>query len=272
MTFPGGHKLAILSALGFLWLGGCEPPKSDDHGSATAAPAAIQQWTYEVVKTHPHDRRSFTQGLVYDGGKFLESAGQTGISDLRRVEIETGKVLQKTMVERQYFAEGLAVLHNRLWQLTYLHGVCITYDPKSFKVLAKLSYEGEGWGLTTDGKSLIMSDGTSKIRFRSPKDFKIERSIEVFVDNDSSRPLYNLNELEWVDGEIFANVWHTDLVYRIDPSDGKVLGIVDFSGIHEREPSEEAVLNGIAYDPETKRLWVTGKLWSKLYEVKLKKK
>lgn len=229
----------------------------------------ISRYSYEVVNVFPHDRGAFTQGLVFLNGGFLESTGLNGQSTLREVELKTGRVLRQKKVAAQYFAEGLAVLDGKAYQLTWRAGKAFEYDLKTFDQEKELTYEGEGWGLATDGRRLILSDGTSEIRFLDPDSFKVKRTIKVLMQG---QPLNNLNELEWVKGEIFANVWQTDYVARIDPSSGRVKGMIDFTGLLElrdREANTD-VLNGIAYDPATDRLFVTGKCWPKLFEVKLK--
>jgi glutamine cyclotransferase len=234
-----------------------------------AAPAA--RYTYEVVRAWPHDRGAFTQGLLVRNGSLLESTGLNGFSSLREVELSTGRVLKQVPVAREYFAEGLAVIGDRAFQLTWQSQRGFVYDADTFRQLETFTYEGEGWGLTTDGTQLVLSDGTSRLRLLDPRTFAVTRTINVTLDGV---PLAQLNELEWINGEIFANVWQTDTVVRIDPATGKVRGVIDFSGLlpaAERAPDTD-VLNGIAYDPATGRLLVTGKHWPKLYEVRLKPK
>ena len=226
------------------------------------------RYTYEVVGSFPHDRGAFTQGLLFRNGSLLESTGNYGPSSLREVEPATGRVLKQIGVPREYFAEGLAVVGDRAFQLTWKEKKCFVYDADTFRKLQEFTYEGEGWGLTTDGTLLVMSDGTNRIRFIDPKDFRVLRTIDVTL---SGQPLERLNELEWINGEIFANVWQTDTIVRIDPATGHVRGVVDFAGL--LPPTERAnadVLNGIAYEPATGRLLVTGKWWPRLYEVKVK--
>ncbi len=224
-----------------------------------------------MINTYPHDRGAFTQGLVYLDGAFLESTGLNGQSTLRKVDLKTGKVFKQVEVPAQYFAEGLALLNGKLFQLTWQNQKGFVYDLESFKLEKEFSYTGEGWGLTTDGQSLIMSDGTSQIRFLDPVTFEVKRTINV---QDHGRPIGNLNELEYVKGEIYANIWTTDFVVRIDPATGNVLGAIDFRGLlasEDRLPNTD-VLNGIAYDATGDRLFITGKLWPKLFEVRLKPK
>jgi len=224
--------------------------------------------TFEVINTYPHDPTAFTQGLVFDGGALYESTGLNGVSSLRQVELQTGKVLQKVNVPSQYFAEGLAIFQGRIFQLTWLAHKGFIYDLASFQQQGEFTYDGEGWGLTQDGRSLILSDGTNRIRFLDPRDFKLQRAISVY---DHDRPLAELNELEYIKGEIYANVWHSDRIVRLDPRSGKILGWIDLTGLLPSTQPEN-VLNGIAYDEAGDRLFVTGKRWPKLFEIRVKKK
>jgi glutaminyl-peptide cyclotransferase len=232
----------------------------------SGAPAA---YTYEVIGTWPHDRTAFTQGLVFRNGGFLESTGLNGHSSLREVELKTGRVLKQVALPSEFFAEGLAVLNGHAYQLTWQNHRAFSYDADTFRREREFSYEGEGWGLATDGQSLILSDGSNRIRFLDPETFKVLRTIEVSA---AGKPLDRLNELEWIKGEIFANVWQTDRVVRIDPATGMVRGTIDFSGLLAAADRgrETDVLNGIAYDPATDRLFITGKNWPKIFEVRLK--
>jgi glutaminyl-peptide cyclotransferase len=235
-------------------------------GSEAGVPIA---YTYEVIVTWPHDRAAFTQGLVFRDGALLESTGLNEHSSLREVELKTGRVLKQISVPNEFFAEGLAVLNGHAFQLTWRNGRAFVYDVDTFRKEREFTYEGEGWGLTTDGHSLILSDGTNRIRFIDPETFRVVRTIEVSA---AGKPVDQLNELEWINGEIFANVWQTDRVVRIDPTSGQVRGVIDFSGLlpaGERVVGTD-VLNGIAYDPATDRLFVTGKKWPKIFEVRLK--
>jgi glutamine cyclotransferase len=188
---------------------------------------------------------------------------------LREVELETGRPRKQVALANQYFGEGLAVIGSQAFQLTWQNGKAFVYDVDTFRLLKEFAYSGEGWGLTTDGKLLILSDGTSQIRFLDPATFQVVRTIQVTRDG---RPLERLNELEFIHGEIFANVWETDEIVRIDPATGVVRGVIDFSGLLPRAErrSDTNVLNGIAYDPAGDRLFVTGKLWPKVFEVRLK--
>jgi glutamine cyclotransferase len=268
-------------AVGLLALAGCArkssalaaattaptPPPAAAAGSPAAAPTAAA-YGYQVVDVRPHDREAFTQGLVFLKGVFFESTGLNGRSSLRRVDPLTGRVLQKVDVAAQYFAEGMTILDGRIYQLTWQSQKGFVYDLETFARQREFSYTGEGWGLTTDGHSLIMSDGTNQIRFLDPATFRVTRTIQVL---DHGAPLPRLNELEYVKGEILANIWQTQSVARINPADGTVTGMIDFSGL--LAPSDydrnTDVLNGIAYDPAGDRLFVTGKNWPKLFEVRL---
>ena len=248
------------------------PPVTNEPAPATnAATAAIPLYTYEVVNVLPHDPGAFTQGLVFLDGALLESTGLNGQSTLRKVDLKTGRVLKRVEVPAEYFAEGLAVLGHRLFQLTWQNHKGFVYDLESFQLEKEFAYEGEGWGLTTDGHWLILSDGTDQIRFLDPVTFEVKRTIRVQA---RGRPVDRLNELEYIKGEIFANVWGADYVVRIDPSTGSVVGVIDFTGLLAAEDRsvDTDVLNGIAYDAATDRLFVTGKRWPKLFEVRLKPK
>lgn len=265
------RRCASLTLLaGWLAFAGCGRTDAQSGPSVprSVAGVGVTQYTYEVVKTWPHDARAFTQGLLFYKGSLLESTGQYGESSLREVELETGKIRKSVGVAATYFAEGLAVIGDRAYQLTWQNRKGFVYDADTFQFQKEFSYEGEGWGLTTDGTSLILSDGTARIRFLDPKTFLVTRTIEVKRDG---QPVPQLNELEYIHGEIFANVWQTDLVVRIDPATGTVRGVIDFSGLlpHPERRQNTDVLNGIAYDSEKDRLVVTGKNWPHLYEVRL---
>ncbi len=224
--------------------------------------------TYRIVHTYPHDPQAYTQGLLFVDGHLYESTGLKGRSSLRMVDLETGRVLQRVVVPSQYFAEGLAAWGSTLIQLTWQSHVVFVYDRFSFRLLRTMNYQGEGWGLTDDGRNLILSDGTATLHFLDPQTLREVRRIVV---KDRGTPVTQLNELEYIRGEIYANVWHTDRIARISPATGQVLGWIDLTGL--LEPDEvsdpEAVLNGIAYDAARDRLFVTGKLWPKLFEIKV---
>jgi glutamine cyclotransferase len=241
--------------------GACGGADARDPAAPTAPVEAAT-----AVRSYPHDPRAFTQGLVFRNGELLESTGRYGESSLRRVRLETGEVLQRVDVPKEFFAEGLAVLGNRAYQLTWQNQTGFIYDVDTFKQVGTFPYEGEGWGLTTDGTSLILSDGTGVLRFLDPNTFAVSRTLEV---RDGDRVVDQLNELEWVRGEIWANVWHNDQIARIDPRTGRVIGWLDVGQLlpEATAADSEAVPNGIAFDPATGRLFVTGKLWPRLFEI-----
>lgn len=229
----------------------------------------IQSCGYDVVQTYPHDPQAFTQGLIYDRGELYESTGLRGRSSLRRVELATGKVLQINELADRYFGEGLTRWQDRLLQLTWVSQTGFIYDRETLQETGSFSYPTEGWGLTHDGQELIMSDGTDTLYFLDPDTFEERRRIQV---KERRQPIDKLNELEYIKGEILANIWLSDRIARISPETGNVLGWIDLSGIINPRPTPQtdAVLNGIAYDEENERLFVTGKLWSKLFEIETK--
>lgn len=231
----------------------------------------VPVYGYEVVHTWQHDRNAFTQGLVFHDGKLLESTGQEGRSSLRRVEMESGKVLQKVDVPSPYFAEGITLLKGKIYQLTWQHQLGFVYDAWTFEKIGQFNYAGEGWGLANDGQSLILSDGSNQIRFLDPVNFQVQKTIAVL---DGNVPVVEINELEYVQGEIYANIWHADRIARIDPQTGHVVGWINLVGLLKpgEVQDEEAVLNGIAYDEAGGRLFVTGKLWPKMFEIRVVKK
>jgi len=242
-------------------------------GPAFAQNAAghVPEYGFEIVRQFPHDPSAFTQGLAYSGGYLYEGTGLKGQSSLRQVRLETGEVLKRVDLPREFFGEGIAVLGSEIVQLTWLSHTGFVYRLEDFKLLRKFSYPGEGWGLTTDGRNFFMSDGTDEIRILRSGTFREAGRIRV---HDGAKPVSDLNELEFVEGEIYANVWHTDRIARISPATGSVLGWIDLRGLLSpvyRLPPE-AVLNGIAYDPGRKRLFVTGKLWPALFEIRVVRK
>jgi len=239
--------------------------------NANAAADQVPVYGYEVVNTFPHDPMAFTQGIIFHDGALIESTGLEGRSTLRRVELQTGKVLQKVDVPPFFFAEGMTLFNGKIYQLTWKGEKGFIYDPQTFQKIGEFTYTGEGWGLTHDADSLILSDGSNQIRFIDPNTYKVKRTISVL---DRGRPLEEINELEYVKGEIFANIWHDERIVRIDPQTGRINGWVDMTGLLKpgEAKDEEAVLNGIAYDEQGDRLFVTGKLWPKLFEIKLKQK
>ena len=225
---------------------------------------------YQVVRSYPHDRGAFTQGLIVRDGVFYEGTGLNGRSSIRRVKLETGEVLQMKALSQEYFGEGITEWNGQIVQLTWQSEVGFVYDMKTFAPVKRWTYSGEGWGLTHDDKRLIMSDGSSQLRFLDPATFKETGRITV---RDANGPVERLNELEYVKGEIFANVWQTDRIARISPKDGRVTGWIDLSGL--LSPAERGgvdVLNGIAYDAAGDRLFVTGKLWPRVFEIRLVKR
>jgi len=251
-------------------LGGCHTPASGDRTTAEpAANAVVPKYGYQIVNIWPHDSNAFTQGLILADGKLFESTGEVGRSSLRSVDLQTGRVLKKVDVPEPYFAEGIALLNGKIYQLTWQHQVGFIYDAQTFERTGQFNYAGEGWGFTTDGQSLILSDGSNRIRFIDPKDFHVTKTITVL---DNKTPIDQLNELEYVHGSIYANVWHDNRIAIIDPQSGHVTAWIDLAGlIPESElPDPEAVLNGIAYDQANDKLYVTGKLWPRLFEIKIK--
>lgn len=234
------------------------------------ANAPVPRYGYQIVNIWPHDSNAFTQGLILTDGKLLESTGQEGSSSLRSVELETGKVLKKVDVPVPYFAEGIALLNGKIYQLTWQHHVGFIYDAQSFERVGQFNYDGEGWGLATDGQSLILSDGSNRIRFLDPSSFRVTKTITVL---DNKVPVNELNELEYVQGSIYANIWHDDRIAIIDPQNGHVTGWIDLTGLIPQGDLQdpEAVLNGIAYDQKNDKLFVTGKLWPRLFEIKVKR-
>jgi glutamine cyclotransferase len=228
------------------------------------------QWTFQVVNTYPHDREAFTQGLEYRNGFLYEGTGLHGRSTLRKVKLETGIVLQKLSLPPQFFGEGISVVGDRIVQLTWQSETGFIWGLQDFKLQRQFTYRGEGWGLTTDGRHLYFSDGTDEIRVLDSQTLAETRRIRV---RENGRPLKDLNELEWVEGEILANVWQTDRIVKINPLTGRVTGSIDLTGILPApERAGTDVLNGIAYDAAGKRLFVTGKLWPKLFHIRLVKK
>ncbi|MGF1544751.1 MAG: glutaminyl-peptide cyclotransferase [Parvularculaceae bacterium] len=242
--------------------------------SPARADGGVALYDYRVVASYPHDEDAFTQGLVFHDGQLFESTGNYGESSLRRVDLETGDVLALTPLEDGYFGEGAAIVGDRIVSLTWKSGRGFVHSLDGLERVDEFSYAGEGWGLTTDGEELVMSDGTPSLRFLDPETFEERRRVEVRL---GGRPLRDLNELEWVDGEIFANVWRTDYIVVIDPANGEVRRLIDLSGLlpnderrrMERKTRRRNVLNGVAYDPVGERLFVTGKNWPLLFEIEL---
>lgn len=237
-------------------------------GIGRSASAPVPEWTYRVVHVYPHDPTAFTQGLEFRDGFLYEGTGLEGRSTLRKDDLQTGKVLQDAKLDAALFGEGITVLKGRVTQLTWQAHKGFVYDQSSFRMLKSFAYPGEGWGLTNDGTNIYMSDGTDQIRVWDPVTLQERRRISV---HEGLQSVSMLNELEWVRGEIFANVWQTDRIARISPADGHITGWIDMAGIlpvrDRLQPVD--VLNGIAYDAARDRLFVTGKLWPKLFEIRL---
>lgn len=224
---------------------------------------------YSVVKTYPHDPHAFTEGLLWRDGYLYEGTGLEGESVVRRVELGTGEIRRSAAAPDAVFGEGMTLVGDQLLQLTYKEGRAFIYDAETFELLGEHSYPGEGWGLAYDGKRLIMSDGSSTLTFRDPRTFQPQGSVQVTVDG---KPLASLNELEYIDGKIWANVWLTDLIVLIDPASGRVTDYLDLTGLlgpGARPADVNDVLNGIAYDAETGRIFVTGKRWANVFELKV---
>ena len=229
------------------------------------------RYGYEVVNVYPHDQQAYCQGLAYADGTLYEGTGKYGESTLRKVDLETGKVLQQVPLNHRLFGEGITIWKDRIVQLTWMSRVGIVYDKESFSEVRRFAVSGQGWGLTHDGRHLIMSDGTATLRFLDPQDYRVVRQLTV---RSQGRRVANLNELEYVDGAILANVWRRDEIVRISPHTGDVTARMELGGLLSRTQrlDPDAVLNGIAYDEENERLFVTGKNWPKLFEIRFKPK
>lgn len=272
--------MIALSTLGLVGsagaFGACsdgEPSVAADAASGSADAAAgmtrTPGYTYEVVAEYPHDTGAFTQGLLWHEGRLFESTGQVGTSGVREVSLASGRVVRQQALAEPHFGEGIVIRGSTMYQITWQSGKAFTYDWSSFKRTGEFSYDGEGWGLTTDGRSIIMSNGSHTLIFRDPKTFAAQRAVQV---TDRGNQVSQLNELEWVKGEIWANVWQKDSIARIDPATGNVTGWIDLTGLLPQldRTGKEDVLNGIAYDAATDKIHVTGKLWPKLYEIRVK--
>jgi glutamine cyclotransferase len=242
-------------------------PSALSTATASGNPQGVPILVAEVVESYPHDPHAFTQGLEYYDGYLYESTGRSGQSTLRRTVLETGAVLNQVNLPSEYFGEGLTIFRGKIYQLTWLSKIGFIYDVRTFRRIGEFHYESEGWGLTHDDASLILSDGSNKLQFIDPTSFKIVRTLEVYAGNVA---VTNLNELEYIDGEIFANVWHSARIARIDPRSGQVLAWIDLASVVARSKHEpEDVLNGIAYDAKRRRLFVTGKNWAEILEIKI---
>lgn len=254
--------------------GGAADNKNLGNNASPKTTEKVAEYTYEIVKTYNHDPSAFTQGLVVYKGFFYEGTGGRKNDDfhssLRKVEIETGKVLQKNDLAGEYFGEGITILKDQVYQLTWQENKAFVYDVSDFKLLRELHYSTEGWGVTNDGTNLLMSDGSHLIRIINPDNFEVIRTIPVL--DEKGKPITYLNELEYVKGELWANVWQKEWIARIDPNSGKLLGRIDMEKLAEEEYDaygKADVLNGIAYDEATDRLFITGKRWKHLFEIKV---
>lgn len=251
-----GSRLIFVTAI--LWLA----------VACAEQPSSVPVFGYRIVASFPHDPHAFTQGLISVDGQLIEGTGNYGRSSLRRVDPATGRVEQDARLPPHLFGEGVTLWQDRLIQLTWREGLGLIHDRDSLALVDTFEYSGEGWGLTHDGRHWIMSDGSSELRFLDPDTRRVVRRLPV---RDGVRAIDSLNELEWVEGEIWANVWHSDRIARIDPATGGVTGWIDLSGLYPEaeRPHREAVLNGVAYDAKTRRLFVTGKNWPRLYEIEI---
>jgi glutamine cyclotransferase len=227
----------------------------------------IPVYEYKIINDYPHDRNAFTQGLVFENNHLYEGTGLYGRSSLRKIQLETGTILQVRNLSDQYFGEGITIYQNTIIQLTWKNNVGFVYDKDGFHKIEQFHYPREGWGITYDGEHLILSDGTSKLYFIDPETFEEVRQVQVFSNEG---PVKHLNELEYVKGQIYANVWQTNLIALISPATGQVTGWIDITELQNLEnDNPTSIPNGIAYDNENDRLFVTGKLWSKIFEIKL---
>ncbi|MFC2022584.1 glutaminyl-peptide cyclotransferase [Chloroflexota bacterium] len=274
------YKLVILTRLhgklltvSFLLavLGGtisCSTPPIDRSNEPPVTPGSVQTYTFQVVNTYSHDQQAFTQGLVFDEGFLYEGTGLSGRSSLRKVDLNTGSILQARELPSDYFGEGITVFGNSIIQLTWQSHTGFVYDKDSFELLRRFTYATEGWGITHDGERIIMSDGTSTLYFLDSDTLQANGHIQV---SDKGTPVSNLNELEYISGRIYANVWYTDSIAIIDPISGSVTGWIDLTGLlpNDVNRADIDVLNGIAYDDASDRLFVTGKLWPWLFEIEL---
>ncbi len=246
-----------------------DAPAADGGASPLTMRRRTPEYRADIVREYAHDTAAFTQGLQWHDGQLLESTGQIGRSNIRRVQLDDGKVLQRRDLAPPHFGEGIVVAGDTLYQLTWQSGVAFLYDPTSFAPLGEFRYQGEGWGITSDGSQLIMSDGSATLRFLDRGTFDTIRTVTVM---ENGTPVRQLNELEWVDGEVWANVWTTDRIARIDPQSGNVVGWINLTGLlpESVRTGKEDVMNGIAYDAANKRIFVTGKYWPRLYEIRLR--
>ena len=264
------HILLISGTTGFLAACGSNDQSAGTDGSG--ATSSVQQLSYTIAGTYPHDTTSFTQGLEFYQGKLLEGTGNLGQSKLMQVDLQTGKAIETRPLPGELFGEGITVLNDTLYQLTWQNRKVLVYTAKDLQKVKELPLNTDGWGLTNDGKSLIVSDGSSNLYFYEPSTFRLLRTQGVTMDE---MPISMLNELQYINGYIYANLWQTPYIVKIDPNSGQVLARLDFTNLVQRVQAKipqhntgnEATLNGIAYNPETKKIYITGKLWPELYEV-----
>ena len=262
-------RLVLILALSVAGLQCNAGANSGSSNSGTPSNAVVVKHGYQIVKAYPHDTGAFTQGLIFVEGKLYEGTGQEGRSSVREVDLETGRILKKVDIPEQFFGEGITLLNGKIYQLTWQHQVGFIYNSQTLEKIGEFNYNGQGWGITNDGRSLIISDGSNRLKFLDPDSFRVTKTIAV---TDGRTPIQQLNELEYVNGEIYANIWHDQRIVTIDPQNGRVTGWIDLTGLLQpgAVQNEEAVLNGIAYDQAGNRLFVTGKLWPQLFEIKLK--
>jgi glutaminyl-peptide cyclotransferase len=267
-AFPGPGRRPVPGLFRpFVWVAALIACGSPARSTTKDRPGSVPVAGFRVVRVYPHDRTSFTQGLEYVDGVLYEGTGLVGRSALRKVDLETGKALQHHALEERYFGEGITAWRDRIVQLTWKDEVGFVYDRKTLREVGRFRYTGEGWGLTNDGKALIMSDGSADLRFLDPRTFAETRRLSV---HDAGKPVHRLNELEIVRGEIWANVWQSNRIARISPRTGEVIGWVDLRGLLDPADARGVdVLNGIAYDRIRDRVFVTGKLWPKLFEIEV---
>jgi len=263
---PKHRPAAVLSARrrGFLWLSLASIALFG--AAALWWPREIPVWGFRVVQSLSHDAAAFTQGLLLHDGYLYESTGKRGSSELRKVEPSTGEVVARRALPFDRFGEGLALAGDRFYQLTWGAGEALLWDRETLEPRGVVHYEGAGWGLTYDGRHLVMSDGSARLRFLEPETFEPVRSIEVTFEGD---PVKRLNELEWIEGRLWANVWRSDRIAVIDPDSGEVVAWLDLAGLHPNRVDAEAVLNGIAWDAATNKLYLAGKWWDRLYQIEV---
>jgi len=263
-------KRITLSLFTILFIVACNNNTNDEGTESSSTIPQTKSLAYTITNVYPHDTSSFTEGLEWHDGALLESTGEYGVSRLLKVNLKDGKPLKQISLAKEFFGEGITLFNGKIYQLTYKEQKCFVYDVKTFKKLNEFSYDGEGWGLTNNGKQIIMSNGSSNLYFRDPETFKVLNIVGV---SNNFGLVNNVNELEYVNGVIYANIWTTNKIIKIDPSNGKVLAEADFSNVLQKYVPEQSlqkidVFNGIAYDSIGKRFFLTGKYWPKVFEVK----